>query len=98
MGDLFRQMNDEKRERERKRKKSNTELLLFYQSNDVEYDFEVEIIAPYHLRITTAEGKRLDYFPTSNKATWVGSQEWFKIPNIELFIMQNLKATYGKED
>lgn len=91
MGDLFKSMREEGGRRRRKRCGSNTDLVLGYQG-DINYDFEVQVIAPYQLRITTPDGKRLDYYPTSNKATWVGSNSWFKIPDIEQFIMQNFKA------
>lgn len=53
-------------------------------------DMEVEEITPYQLRIRKGK-KRLDYFPTSSKATWVGSGKFFRIRNIELFLKENFK-------
>lgn len=51
-----------------------------------EYDFEVERIQEWHLRLTNLNGKKLDYFPKSKKATWTGSNRWFLIDDIETFI------------
>jgi hypothetical protein len=35
-------------------------------------------------------GKRLDYFPKSGRATWVSSNKWFTIPDIEQFITADM--------
>lgn len=51
-----------------------------------EFDFEVERIQEWHLRLTNHFGKNLDYFPKSKKATWVGTNNWFVIEDIESFI------------
>lgn len=92
IGDLWREADNERKERKRKRKLNNTEVVMGYQG-DIEYDFEVETIASYQLRITSGlDRKKLDYFPTSNKATYVGSGSWFIIPDIEKFIMNNYKS------
>lgn len=53
-------------------------------------DFECNIIQPYQLRLTKDE-KVLDYFPQRGKATWVGTNKWFKIDNIENFLETNFK-------
>lgn len=54
-----------------------------------ELDIKIQWVAPYHARLTHDDGRRLDYFPKSGKATWVSSQEWFQIPDIEQFILKN---------
>jgi hypothetical protein len=51
-----------------------------------EFDFKVERIQEWHLRLTNRKGKQLDYFPKSKKATWTGSNKWFHIDDIETFI------------
>lgn len=91
MGDDFRAMREERNERKRKRKKSNTELVMTYQG-DIDYDFEVEVVAPYQLRLTGNDGRKFDYFPTSGKGTWVGSNDFFKVPDIERFIAEHYKS------
>jgi hypothetical protein len=54
-----------------------------------EYGFEVKVIASYHLRLSHPSGKPLDYFPQTGRATWLGTNRWFKIKDIEMFIMDN---------
>lgn len=58
------------------------------------YDFKVIRIEHYHLRLTNQHGKQLDYFPKSGKATWVGSNRWMHIPDIEIFIEKTF-LNYG---
>lgn len=92
IGDAFREIKEERGERKRKRKLSNTEIVMGLQG-DINYDFEVDTIAPYQLRIISGiDGKKLDFFPTSNKGSWVGSNKFFIIPDIEKFIMDNYKS------
>ena len=55
----------------------------------VERGIEVKFIQPYHIRLTGRDNKRLDYFPNSTRATWVSSQKWFSIDDIEKFLMEN---------
>ena len=50
------------------------------------YDFRVRRIHEWHLRIYHFSGRKLDFFPKSMKATWVSSNKWFVIEDIELFI------------
>jgi len=85
----FKEMRQEKAARRQKHQKSNTELVLLYQG-DLEYDFEVQTIAEYHLRLFK-DKKKLDYFPQRGRATWVGSNKYFTIPDIEKFIMAHFK-------
>ena len=59
-----------------------------------EYDYKVERIANWHLRMTNHHGKRLDYFPKTSKATWVGTNQWMVIPDIEQFILKTF-LNYG---
>lgn len=75
----------------RQQQKDYTALILLYEA-DPGYDFKVEAIAEYQLRLTGANRKSLDFFPQSCKATWVGSNKWFRIPDIEKFIMENYKT------
>jgi hypothetical protein len=51
-----------------------------------EFDFKVERIQDWHLRLTNQFGKQLDFFPKSRRATWVGTNRWFIIEDIETFI------------
>lgn len=88
--DDYKEMRQERTERRQKHQKSNTELVLLYQG-DLEYDFEVQTIAEYHLRLFNDE-KKLDYFPQRGKATWVGTNKYFTIPDIEQFIIKHFKA------
>lgn len=43
------------------------------------YDFDIEYIQPWHLRLSLPSGKKLDYFPKSGRATWVSIGKWFTI-------------------
>lgn len=86
----FKEMREERHQRRIKRQGSNTEIVLGYQG-DIDYDFEVQIIAEYHLRLFNDE-KKLDYFPQRGKATWVGTNKYFTIPDIEQFIMKHFKT------
>lgn len=54
-----------------------------------ELDYQLEYIQPYHIRLTHPDRRRLDYFPKSGRATWVGSQVWFEIKDIEQYLYQN---------
>lgn len=87
-------MNDERRQaanaRKLKRQQLATELIQVYQG-DINYEFELEILAPYHLRLI-GEERTLDYWPQSCKGNWVGTNEYFRISDIENFIMNSFKA------
>jgi hypothetical protein len=63
--------------------------IVEYIAGDLE--FEVKYIQPWHLRLTPAKGRSLDYFPKSGRATWVSSGKWFEIEDIEKFIYDNWK-------
>jgi hypothetical protein len=71
-------------------KEWNKQIVFFCAG---EFDFEVQKIQEYHLRITINGAKKLDYFPGSRRATWVSSQKWFHIPDIEKFIFNNFKKS-----
>jgi hypothetical protein len=58
-----------------------------------EYDYTIECIQPWHLRLSHPSGKRLDYFPKSGRATRVSSNKYFTIPDIEQFITESWQAT-----
>lgn len=64
--------------------KDRKDIVLFLA---VEYDYEVEEIQPWHLRLSIP-GEKLDYFPKSGRATWVSSGKWFEIEDIEQFILK----------
>lgn len=52
--------------------------------------FTVQTIAEWHLRLTrTKDGAKLDYYPKSRKACWLGfkTQTFFKIPDIEKYLI-----------
>lgn len=55
-------------------------------------DFEIEFIQPWHLRLSHPSGKKLDYFPKSGRATWVGSNKWFEIEDIEKYLYDHFKV------
>lgn len=58
-----------------------------------EFDFEIEHISDYHLRLThPITKKRLDYFPKSSKATWVGTGRYFVIDDIESYMEKEFKG------
>lgn len=63
----------------------NKEVLEYLSA---EHEFEIEYIQWYHIRLTHPDGRRLDYFPKSGRATWVSSGKWFTIPDIEKFIQK----------
>lgn len=64
----------------------NTEVV---ESMAAIHDFHWEAVQPYQLRITLND-KKLDYFPQTGRSTWVGSNTWFVINDIEQFIMKEL--------
>lgn len=66
-----------------------------YIAGDLE--FEIEFIQPWHLRLSHPNGRRLDYFPKSGRATWVSSGKWFTITDIEKFIYQEWQQSSIKE-
>lgn len=54
--------------------------------------FEVEEIAPWHLRLMrNRDGARMDYFPKTGRACWLGftKQTFFTIRDMDAYI--NLK-------
>lgn len=54
-----------------------------------QYDLEVYVLDEHHLRIEL-RAKKLDYFPQSGKATWLGSGKFFRIADIIEFIKKAL--------
>jgi hypothetical protein len=64
-----------------------------------EFDFKVMRIQDWHLRLTNHKGKQLDYFPKSGKATWVGTNQWIYIADIETFIQKTFlnEKAYDKQ-
>lgn len=81
-------LHEEAKEKKRIREKANRELIDMCTA---EYGLEVGEIHNYHLRIQLGD-KKLDYFPQSGKATWLGSGRWFVIGDIEKFIKNELKV------
>lgn len=77
-------MREARKKRKLDRQVSKTELVNLLAG---EFDFKVEIIAPYQLRLFLLNGT-IDYFPQSGKATILGSGEYFKIPDIEKYISE----------
>lgn len=65
--------------------------MIEYIAGDL--DLEIEYIQPWHLRISPAKGRSLDYFPKSGRATWVSSGKWFTIEDVEKFLYENFKQT-----
>lgn len=63
--------------------------IVQYIAGDLE--FEIDFIQPWHLRLSHPNGKRLDYFPKSGRATWVSSGRWFTIEDIEKYLYENFK-------
>lgn len=80
-------MREQEKERKAKRRSFNTGG-IFWMAGELE--LEVEEITPYQLRVTKGK-KRLDYFPTSGKATWVGTNKYFKIKNLDEFMEKHFK-------
>jgi hypothetical protein len=52
------------------------------------FNIECYTIQEYHLRLHLPKGRKLDYFPQSGRATWLGTNKWFHINNIETFIRE----------
>lgn len=88
LGDSWQQLRDESQKFRQKKQEDNTGIVMHLAG---EYGFEVKVIQEYHLRLSHPSGKPLDYFPQRGKATWLGSNRWFKIRDIEAFIMDNWK-------
>jgi hypothetical protein len=84
----FEFMRKERTRRKAEKRAFNTEYVRLLTGI---MEMEVDEITPYQLRIT-ADKRRLDYFPTSGKGTWVGSGKYFKISNIESFLKKNFKS------
>jgi hypothetical protein len=59
-----------------------------------EFGFHIEYIAEYQLRLHhPIRMKRLDYYPKSRKATWVGTNQYFMIPDIEIYLEKHFKKS-----
>lgn len=80
-------MKEYAKETKKERRRTNREKA---DELTIELELEVRLIDEHHLRIDLAENK-LDYFPQSGKATWVGSGKWFRIIDIEKFIREQVK-------
>lgn len=92
IGDSWKELNEKWQKHRQKKQKWGTEIV---ESMAAIYGFEWEAIQPYQLRITL-NGKRLDYFPQKGRSTWVGSNKWFVITDIEQFILTELAKENGK--
>lgn len=62
-----------------------------------EYDFEVEAIEDWQLRLSIS-GRKLDYFPQTGRATWVGSNKWTVIKDIEAFLIDKFHEKANDEN
>lgn len=56
-----------------------------------EHELTLVSIQPWHLRLSHPGGRKLDYFPKSERATWVSSGQWFTIQCIETFLNKEFK-------
>lgn len=51
------------------------------------FEIEARVIQPWHIRLPLPKGT-LDFYTPSGKATWLGTNKWFYIKNIEKFIRE----------
>lgn len=66
----------------------NNEIIESYAANDL---IEVERFSEHHVRFTTTAGARLDYWPATRKAYWVGTNKpSFFIKDLQDFIVTQL--------
>jgi hypothetical protein len=86
LGDSWRDLREESQQHRRKKQKDNTEVVMHIAG---EYVFSVKVLSDHHLRLSHPGGRPLDYFPQRGKATWLGTNRWFTIKDIEAFIMDN---------
>jgi hypothetical protein len=86
----YKEMREQQRQRKLKRQDLATELIQVLQG-DINLEFELNIIDAHHLRLV-GEERTLDYYPQSCKGNWVGTSEYFRISDIENFIMNNFKS------
>jgi len=68
-----------------------TERADFIQSFADTSGLTLVYVQPWHLRISHKDGRRLDYFPKSGRATWVSSGRWFRIEDIEKYLNEKFK-------
>jgi hypothetical protein len=55
-------------------------------------DFNIQVMNKgYHLRIIKPGFQMLDFFPTTMKFNWVGTNEYFTNTDLETFIFNNFK-------
>jgi hypothetical protein len=80
-------LREDQQKKKSQRREFNTGGILWMAG---EMGLDVEEIAPYQFRITQGK-KRLDYYPTSGKATWVGSGKFFKIKELDKFMEKHFK-------
>lgn len=67
----------------------NNEIIESYAANDL---IEVERFSEHHVRFTTTAGARLDYWPATRKAYWVGTNKpSFFITDLQDFIDNQLR-------
>jgi len=65
-----------------------TELVQHYADY---WELSLVYVQPWHLRLSHTDGRRLDYFPKSGRATWVSTNRWFRIEDIEQFLLEHFK-------
>ncbi len=69
-----------------------SERIDFVQSFADPAGLTLVYVQPWHLRISHPDGRRLDYFPKSVRATWVSSGRWFRIEDIEKYLNEKFKT------
>lgn len=81
----------------REQRKAHNEEVIKFERELVQHlsewhDFDFILIQPWHFRMVLKENKVVDYFPTKKKGSVVGSNQWFKIKNIERYIENHFKT------
>lgn len=74
-----------------------TENINFIEYLVRDLGLKLEYIQSWHLRISRPGSKRLDYFPKSGRATWVGTNKWFEIEDVEAFLLKEFHDTTTAE-
>lgn len=82
------QSREVQRKRKNARMKWNTEVCQYLSG---ELGFDLQIIEPWHLRLIIPDGP-YDFFPQSGKMTKLRSGRYFKVPDIEKFILDKYKS------
>lgn len=84
--DMYRSMKEEAKAAKKERAIKN---MITLNGMICLFSIQCQAIQHHHFRLQI-KGRNLDYFPQSGRATWLGTNRWFNIPDkgLEKFIRE----------